>query len=601
MSQDQLKTEDKVSEPSASGEDWHQMTLKLWKHGQHMSSQFLKGLSERQSMGMQDPLNLSKFMSSLAGKMVQNPSILMRAQSHFFKEYSQLMAQSLERMMKGDKKNAPIRVEDKRFKEAEWHENYMFDFVKNTYFLTTKYLQTASEEMQNLDPENKNKIDFYTRQMIDALSPTNFFMTNPEVLKETLKSNGENLKKGLNNLLNDLERGGGKLKITTTDINHFEVGQTIAATPGKVVYQNSLIQLIHYEPKQQLIYEVPLLMIAPWINKYYIFDLKGKSFVEWALDQGQNVFLVSWINPDETHADKDFEDYMKEGVLDAVEAILKHTGKKQVNVLGYCIGGTVLAGALCYLENKKLDWIKSATFLTTLLDFEEAGDLGVFIDEHQIKFLEQRMEKQGFLDAGALNTTYSILRANDMIWSYVVSNYMMGKDPVPFDLLYWNADSTHMPKAMMSFFLKNMYLNNLFSKPDGVSLLGVPIDLKKIKIPCFVMASKSDHIAPWKTVYKATELLGGPVEFVLSASGHVAGVTNHPAQEKYCYWTNLENKADAEEWFENSTEHPGSWWKVWKEWLQKQGGKKEKALAPDKGNLPVIEEAPGSYVRVRRF
>jgi polyhydroxyalkanoate synthase len=391
-----------------------------------------------------------------------------------------------------------------------------------------------------LEKGKKEKLAFYTKLFADALSPTNFLLTNPEVLKETLKTGGENLVKGLENLVSDLERGNGELKISTTDYDAFELGRNIATTPGKVVYQNDLIQLIQYEPLTEQVTKRPLLIIPPWINKYYILDLReDNSLIRWAVEQGQTVFAVSWVNPDAKLAQKRFEDYMQEGILDALDTIQNITGEPDCNVVGYCLGGTLLAITLAFLAEKgQSDKIASATFLTTLLDFENSGDLKLFMDDEQLELMDREMAEKGVLEAKNLQKTFSLLRSNDLIWSFVVNNYLMGKEPFPFDLLYWNDDSTNMPAAMHSFYLRKMYRDNELTEPDGIEMFGTRIDLAKIRTPAYFLSTREDHIAPWKATYAGTKLINSEsVTFTLAASGHIAGIVNSPAKKKYCYWT----------------------------------------------------------------
>jgi len=357
---------------------------------------------------------------------------------------------------------------------------------------------------------------------------------------------------------------------------------------------------LQFEPTTEKVYKRPLLIVPPWINKYYILDLREKnSFIRWAVEQGHTVFCVSWVNPDEKLAAKTFEDYMYEGVLGALDAVQQATGEDKVNVIGYCLGGTLLASTLAYMAEKGDDRVATATYLTTLVDFTDPGELGVFIDEAQLAALEERMTERGYLEGSEMATTFNMLRANDLIWSFVVNNYLLGKDPFPFDLLYWNSDSTRMPAAMHSFYLRKMYVENKLSQPGGITLGGVPIDLRKIKTPTFILATREDHIAPWLTTYRATQLYAGPVTFTLAASGHIAGVVNPPASEKYCHWTNSDCPESPDDWLAGATEHKGSWWPEWNKWIAKRGKAKVTARKPGAGKLKVIEDAPGSYVKVR--
>jgi len=548
-----------------------------------------------------DPLNIGGAFLEMTTQMMSDPVKMMQAQMNLWQDYMDLWQSTTRRMM-GEDSEPTIEPEqgDRRFKHEAWDENQVFDFIKQSYLLSARWMQSTVSDVEGMDDKTSKKVDFYTRQFADAMAPSNFVMTNPEVLEATLASRGENLVKGLENLLGDLERGEGKLAISMTDTEAFELGENIALTPGKVVYQNDLMQLIQYEPTTKQVYKRPLLIMPPWINKYYILDLREKnSYVKWAVAQGFTVFIVSWVNPDTKLAQKSFEDYMVEGPLDALDAIEKATGEKEVNIVGYCLGGTLLSCTLSYMESKKDKRVKSATFLTTMTDFTEAGELGIFIDEEQLTALEDKMSKTGYLEGAHMATTFNMLRANDLIWSFVVNNYLLGKDPFPFDLLYWNSDSTRMPAAMHSFYLRNMYQKNLLVKPGGIKLKGVPIDLTKVKTPAFMLATKEDHIAPWASTYAATQLFSGPVRFVLAASGHIAGVVNPPAGNKYNYWTNAKNPKDPEDWLSKAAEHPGSWWPEWAKWLSKHSGEKVPARVPGDGKLKVIEDSPGSYVAVK--
>jgi polyhydroxyalkanoate synthase len=518
-----------------------------------------------------------------------------------WQDYMNLWQATARRMM-GHEAEPVIEPEpeDRRFKDAAWQESNLFDFVKQSYLLTARWLQSTVREVDGLDDKTAKKVDFYTRQFVDAMAPSNFLMTNPEVLRATIETHGENLINGLKNLLTDLERGKGRLDITMTDLEAFEVGKNVAITPGKVVYRNDLIELLQYEPTTKQVAKRPLLVIPPWINKFYILDLREKnSLIRWAVAQGQTVFVVSWVNPDEKLAAKTFEDYMVEGPLAALDAIEQATGEPDANVVGYCLGGTLLASTLAWLEAKRQSKrIASATFLATLVDFKDPGDLGVFIDEEQLQSLEAKMAEKGYLEGAHMATTFNMLRANDLIWSFVINNYLLGKEPFPFDLLYWNSDSTRMPAAMHSFYLRKMYQENQLVQPGGITLKGVPIDLTTIKTPVFILSTREDHIAPWKTTYTATQLYKGPVEFVLAASGHIAGVVNPPESGKYSHWTNDKLPADPGEWLKTAKEHPGSWWPAWAEWVAAFANGKVAARKPGDGKLKPLGDAPGSYVKV---
>ena len=430
------------------------------------------------------------------------------------------------------------------------------------------------------------------------MAPSNFIATNPEVLQTTIETGGENLLRGLTNLLDDLERGRGQLAITMTDLEAFRLGENVATTPGKIIFQNELMQLIQYAPSTVEVKRRPLIIVPPWINKFYVLDLRPEmSFIRWAVDQGHTAFVISWVNPDERLAHKGFEDYMLEGPLAALDVIGVATGEREVNAIGYCLGGTLLAATLGYLSAQNDDRIQTATYLVTLVDFTDVGDMAVFIDEEQLAVLEKRMQSRGYFEAHDMALAFNMLRANDLIWSFVVSNYLLGKQPIPFDLLYWNADSTRMPAAMQSFYLRKMYHENRLAVPGGISLAGVAIDLARIKTPTFLLSTREDHIAPWQSTYAATQLYKGPIKFVLADSGHIAGVISPPGS-KYGHWQNPNLPKSAAEWFETANPVQTSWWPAWEEWVSCHAGGSVKAREPG-GPLQPIEDAPGSYVRAR--
>jgi polyhydroxyalkanoate synthase len=536
-----------------------------------------------------------------AMKLAENPIQMIEAQADLWAQYSSLWQNTLQRMTGNEAEPvATPDAGDRRFKDAEWSNNIIFDYIKQSYLLTSRWLVDQTGHTEGLEPHLAKKVDFFTRQFVDAISPTNFVATNPTVLKETLETRGENLLKGLQNILSDMERGHGQLRISQTDMEAFSVGENIAVTPGQVVFQNELMQLIHYEPTTETQFETPLLIVPPWINKFYILDLRPEnSFIKWATDQGHSVYVISWINPTEELRHKDFTSYMMDGPLAALEAIKTDIGIQKVNAIGYCLGGTLLSATLAYAAKKNMDSFASATFFTTLVDFEKAGELSVFVDEDQIQAIERKMRDKGFLDGAEMASTFNSLRSNDLIWSFVVSNYLMGKEPFPFDLLFWNSDSTRLPEAMHSFYLRNMYQKNLMREPGGISMGNVPINLGDIDIPTYFLATKEDHIAPWPGVYQGMKRFGGQSKFVLAASGHIAGVINPPTAEKYSYWTNEQKLDEQEDWLESSVEKPGSWWNDWQSWILSNTGQKVPARIPGKGKLSSIEAAPGSYVKVR--
>ena len=550
-----------------------------------------------------DPLRLTQTFMDFTAKMLADPNKLVQAQMELWNQYLRLWQVTTQRMM--GQKVEPVAEPakgDKRFNDPAWKEEVVFDYLKQSYLLTARWMQQTVRQVEGVDEKTAQKIDFYTRQFMDAMSPSNFAMTNPQVVKATVETKGENLIKGLQNLLTDLERGKGKLAIRQTDMNAFKVGENVATSPGKVVYQNKLMQLLQYAPRTDEVYAMPLLIVPPWINKFYILDLKPEnSFIKWATEQGYTVFVISWVNPDEELTKIVFDDYMKLGPLAALDAIEKATGEKKVSAIGYCIGGTLMATTLAYMAAKGDDRIAACTFFTAQVDFTEPGELGVFIDEDQLAGVEQVMSKKGYLDGTEMATTFNMLRANDLIWSFVVNNYLMGKDPFPFDLLFWNADATRMPAAMHMYYLRNMYQRNLLAQPGGLTVDGVPIDLRKVAIPVYLQAGKEDHIAPARSVYKATQLFSGPVRFMLAGSGHIAGVVNPPHAKKYQHWLNetQNNPPTLAEWQSGAREFPGSWWHDWDRWLSAKSGAKVPARVPGAGGLPAIEDAPGSYVKVR--
>ncbi|MCE2921621.1 MAG: class I poly(R)-hydroxyalkanoic acid synthase [Roseomonas sp.] len=564
------------------------------ERSQRIVADFLKRQADQP--GEADPMHIGNAFLDMTTRLMANPAKLMQAQIGFWQDYLTLWQHTARRMM-GEPAPAVIAEDqkDKRFKDEAWRDNEVFDFIRQSYLLSARYMQGLVHDAEGMDEKTAQKVDFYTRQFVDAMSPTNFVMTNPEVLRRTAETGGENLLKGLSNLLTDLERGQGNLRIRMTDESKFKVGENIAVTLGKVVYQNDLMQLIQYTPTTDKVLKRPLLILPPWINKYYILDLRPKnSFIRWAVDQGHTVFVVSWVDPDARLAEKGFEDYMLEGPYAALDAIEKATGEKAVNAIGYCLGGTLLSATLAHMAVKKDTRIKSATFFTTMVDFAEAGELGVFIDEEQLKALEAKMQKRGYLEGREMATTFNMLRANDLIWSFVVNNYLLGQDPFPFDLLYWNDDSTRMPARMHSFYLRRMYQQNDLIKQGGIELLGVKLDLRKIKLPTYILSTREDHIAPWASTYRATQTYAGDIRFVLAASGHIAGVVNPPDAGKYSHWVNTELPADPEAWLAGSTELAGSWWPDWQRWVTGQ----DPAQVPARQPKNAIEDAPGSYVKV---
>ncbi|MTJ84224.1 MAG: class I poly(R)-hydroxyalkanoic acid synthase [Telmatospirillum sp.] len=578
--------------------------MELMERSQGILRQQFDWLAKDDGFRLMDPAVIGQAFQDMTQRAWDNPARLIREQFAYWNDITRLWQQTALRIL-GDGGGPPVAEpapDDKRFKDKEWVENLVFDVVKQAYLLTARHIQSTVSQIEGVDPHTARKVGFYTRQVLGALSPSNFAATNPEVVRATIESGGENLVKGLRHLLDDMERGGGgHLSVSLTDRSAFRVGENIAQTPGKVVFQNEMMQLLQYTPLTDTVRERPLLIVPPWINKFYVLDLKPQnSFVRWAVEQGHTVFVISWVNPDETLADVSFEQYMKRGLLAAIDAVTAATGQKRVNAVGYCIGGTLLATTLAWMAAKKDRRVASATYFTSLVDFSDPGELAVFIDDQQLDLMDEHMRRKGYLEAHHLSDAFSLLRENDLIWSFVVRNYLLGQEPMPFDLLYWNSDSTHMPAAMHSFYLRNMYLRNLLREPGGITIGGVPLDLRDIKVPTYFLSAREDHIAPWKTTYLGAGLMGGPVRFVLSGSGHIAGVINPPKARKYGYWTNPVLAPTADGWLEAAQQNEGSWWPDWDAWVSEFGGSRVPARHPGDGRLPVIEDAPGSYVKVRR-
>ena len=489
---------------------------------------------------------------------------------------------------------------DKRFADRDWTANQFYDFLKQAYLLTAAWAKKLIDDTADLDPHTRHKAEFYMRQISNALSPSNFVLTNPELLRATLTSNADNLVRGMRMLAEDIQAGGGHLKIRQSDSSMFEVGRNLAATAGKVIFQNELMQLIQYAPSTEKVLKRPLLIVPPWINKYYVLDLTPeKSFIKWCVDNGLTVFCISWVNPDARLAQKSWEDYIREGPLAALDAIKQATGEERVHSVGYCVGGTLLAIALAAMARWGDERLVSATLFAAQVDFTHAGDLKVFVDEEQLKAVEQRMAERGYLPGMSMVTVFNLLRSNDLIWPYIVNNYLKGKSPFPFDLLYWNSDATRLPAANHSFYLRNCYLENNITKAK-VTIDDTPIDLKSIKVPVYNLATREDHIAPAKSVLLGCKFFGGPVRYVLAGSGHIAGVVNPPAKQKYQYWTGPRPRsANLEGWLKKAKEHPGSWWPDWLNWLKKQDPTEVAPRVVGDGALKPIEDAPGSYVKMQ--
>jgi polyhydroxyalkanoate synthase subunit PhaC len=543
-----------------------------------------------------DPMGVMKAWMDVGQGLMKDPAKLAAVQQSWWSGQMQLW----QGIMQPDAvlpsvANAP--KSDKRFNAEAWTQNRIFDFIKQNYLLTVQITNQMYSQTNDVDPHTKAKAEFFTKQLLDALSPSNFLATNPQALQATVDSKGENLLHGLENMLKDIEAG----RISMTDYTAFEVGRNVAITPGHVVFENSLFQLLQFNATTDKVHETPILFFPPWINKYYILDLTTeKSMIRWLTDQGFTVFVVSWVNPGSEHRDTTLDDYMRDGQLAAIEAVRQAAKVEAIHAVGYCISGTLLSATLAHLHKLgQQDRIKSATFFTAQVDFSEAGDLCVFVDDVQLAQIEKMVAEKGYLDANYMAQSFNMLRSNDLIWSYVVNNYLLGKTPFPFDLLYWNGDSTRMPAATHLYYLRNMYRDNLLVVPNALTLNGTPIDLTTVKTPTFIQAGREDHIAPAKSVYKMTQHFSGPMTFCLAGSGHIAGVVNPPSMKKYQYWTNAKLEKKYDDFVAGATEHPGSWWPMWEKWLAPQSGKKVAARIPKGLNGFVGEPAPGSYVKVK--
>jgi polyhydroxyalkanoate synthase len=548
-----------------------------------------------------DPLGLNRAFLDLTAYLMKNPVKLIDAHFTAWNSYIDLWLNMTSRFMGND--NRPVAQPhdgDRRFRSELWEQNPFFDFLKQSYLVAANTVQSIVADAEDLDEKTARKVEFYTKQYVDALSPSNFILTNPDVIKRTIETHGQNLLQGLQHFCEDFDPESGKLRIRMTDMDAFELGKNVAVSPGKVVFQNELMQLIQYSPETEQVFKKPLLIIPPWINKYYILDLQPKnSLIKWLVEQGHTVFVISWVNPDESLRDRDFEDYVFQGPLQALEAIEAATGEEEVNVIGYCIGGTLLSATLAYLNTQGKAPFVSATFFVTLIDFSDPGDLGVFVDEDQLTVLEQEMHDKGYHDGKEMALTFNLLRSNDLIWSFYINNYLMGKEPFPFDLLYWNSDSTRMPAKMHSTYLRKMYLENSFKDPGCFTVGGVQIDISSIATPSYFISTEDDHIAPWKSTYLGAQLFSGPVRFVLGKSGHIAGIVNPPAANKYGFYINDDLSETPDEWLRDAQEHAGSWWPDWQAWVEQYAGEKVPARVPGEGSLKPIEDAPGSYVKAR--
>ena len=588
---------------TAAVSDYYDMAIQAAEHTGKVWEKFIQ-----QPTSAEDPAacvlnDFSEALKELGEAMMEHPDKLIDDQMDLLKKQQALFQNTVLRLM--GKEVEPV-VEpakgDKRFKNTEWEANPFFDYLKQLYLIQGNTLKKMIDDTDGLSDNSRRKVEYLIRQYTNAMAPSNFAVLNPDVINKTLETGGANLAHGIEQLTEDLEASAnGALNVAMTDTSAFQVGVNVATTPGKVVYQNELMQLIQYSPTTEEVFKRPLLVIPPFINKYYIMDLReNNSLLRWLVGQGHTVFVISWVNPGPSLRDKGFDNYLLEGPVEALNVIEQITGEKDVNAIGYCLGGTLLSATLSYLKKKRKERIKSATFLATLIDFSMPGEIGVFINETTIAGLEKQMDMLGYYDGRQMSFSFNTLRENDLFWSFFVNNYLKGERPAAFDLLYWNTDSTNLPARMHSYYLRNMYLNNLLREKNALEVDGVKIDLSAVKIPTYFLSTSQDHIALWKASYEGAKVLGGKPRFVLGGSGHIAGVINPPAADKYNYWTNDSLPEDSDEWFQGAESHRGSWWPDWEAWIQEQGGaERVPAREPGDGPLAAIEDAPGSYVRMR--
>jgi polyhydroxyalkanoate synthase len=557
--------------------------------------------AERPAALTPDPFHVAPALTEVMGRLAAEPDRLLRAQADLFTRYMDLWQSAARRLAGGTPEPVAVPAKgDKRFADPDWNDNPVFDVIKQSYLLTSSWLNGLVEGVEGVDPMAKRRVEFFMKMLTDAFAPTNFLASNPTALKELVATGGESLAKGMQNFQADLERGGGQLSIAQTDYQMFKIGENVATAPGKVVFRNEIIEVLQFSPTTEEVYEIPLVIFPPWINKYYILDLRPEnSMIRWLASQGVTVFVASWVNPDPSLAEKTFEDYMREGAYAAVAVAMDQCGVSKVNTVGYCVGGTLLSCTLAHMAAKQVTPIASATFFAAQQDFSQAGDLLLFTSEDWLADLDTKMvEGGGVLSGQTMADTFNALRANDLIWSFFVNNYLLGKEPKPFDLLFWNSDQTRMPRTLHLFYLRKFYGENVLAKGE-LTLDNIRLNLKDVKTPIYVQSSKEDHIAPARSVYTGAQLFGGPVTFTMAGSGHIAGVINHPDAKKYQHWTNDQLPPTLAEWQAGAVEAPGSWWPHWMAWLAEKSGKKVPARDPAKGKLPPLDDAPGTYVKVK--
>jgi|TARA_X000000368_G_scaffold73974_1_gene54378 polyhydroxyalkanoate synthase len=526
-------------------------------------------------------------------EILSNPSKLIENQVKYYKSSLETWSDVQRYFLKQENNNS--KKNDKRFRSVTWEENPYFKMIKQQYLTSSDIIQETITGIDGLSHPEQKQITFFTKQMLEFFSPTNFLMTNPDALQEAMETKGQSLVNGLENLVDDLEKNDGEFNVSLTDETAFEIGKNIANAEGSVIYENKLYQLIYYKPTQEISHQIPILIIPPWINKFYILDLKPEnSFIKFLLSKGIPVFLMSWVNPDSSHSEIGYDDYLKDGLLDAIEQTRRFYSVDLINSIGYCIGGTLLATGLSYLNARKLEYIKSASFFTTLTDFEDPGDLSIFVSDEYLNTIKDQIDDLGFMDGDFLSQTFSFLRSNDLIYGPAVKSYLMGKKPPPFDLLYWNSDSTNLPGKMALEYLEKFYKNNDFSK-GKLEVLGEKVNLEQISQPIIVIGTFNDHIAPWKSSFNGLSKTSGEKVFILAGSGHIAGIINPEHSNKYGYWINNENYSTPEKWFNSSINKNGSWWNEWYEW--KKQFLAEKIISTKMIGITEIEPAPGRYVK----
>ena len=550
------------------------------------------------SSSIADPFDICTTFLELTSRMMTQPRKIVNAHVALWKDYLDLWQSTTARLLGEPDQPGTSRTEpDPRFIDDAWEDSDIFNFIKHSYLLTSRWLLRTIRDVDGVNPATLQHADYYTRQFVNALSPSNFALTNPEVIRATFETGGENLINGFKNLLTDLDWASAALGLGGPG-KPFVLGRSVAATPGKVINRTEMMEIIQYEPLTPSVHRRPLLLVPPWINKFYLFDLRPEnSWIRFALEQGHTVFAISWVNPNEWLASRSFEDYVLRGIVAALDTIEAVTGENRINAVGYCIGGTLLATALAYLAARGDERIASASLLATMLDFSMPGELGITIDEAAIACLEEKSAQRGYLDGPDIAILYNMLRESDLIWTFTVNTYLLGKDPFPFDFLYWNADTTRLPHALHSYYLRNFYQHNRLLEPGGISIAGERIDLKKVKVPTYFLATREDHIAPWKSVYAGMRLLGGAHQFALADCGHVTGVINPPAANTYQHWVNAKTPANPDEWLAGAHRERGSWWLHWNAWLTKQSDPETVPARTPGGGLAVLGDAPGSYVR----